>query len=135
MQKSSGSRVRIPPSPPVQNRSGHAAGSRFYACYAGESPQQIPLRSHDSNFPLRDFDPLGEGAQQVAAVAAAGKPDAFAGLTCEGGDLVGRDRGAEPFRCLDRALSVDLGLVTGSFQFLDELFQRRVVEVGHTKNF
>ncbi|MGJ0452360.1 MAG: hypothetical protein ACR65T_03885 [Methylocystis sp.] len=33
---------------------------------------------------------------------------------------------------MGRALSVDLGLVTGSFQFLDALFQRRVVEVGHT---
>jgi hypothetical protein len=39
----------------------HAAGSRFYACCAGESPSQISFFSHDSNFSLGDFDPRDEG--------------------------------------------------------------------------
>ena len=41
--------------------------------------QQFRLRSHDVDFPVRDLDALGQGAQVVAAVTAAFQSYALAG--------------------------------------------------------
>src|SRR5450755_506122 len=52
--------VRIPPLPPVQNRTANAARSRFYARDGGERSEQIALRSHDADLAVGNLDPLGQ---------------------------------------------------------------------------
>ena len=84
--------VRIPPLPPIQNRTANAGRSRFYARGGGERSEQIALRSHDADFAVRDLDPLGQRAKVFAAIAAAVDPDALAGGRGELLDHGGRDR-------------------------------------------
>ena len=72
------SRVRIPPSPPLQNRTANAAGRRFHARGGGEGSEQVSLRPHDADLAVGDLDALGEGAQVIAAIAAAIDPHPLA---------------------------------------------------------
>ena len=62
------------PSPPIQNRTANAKCSRFYARGGGKRSEQIALRSHDADFFFRNLDTLGQGAQVLAATAAAVDP-------------------------------------------------------------
>src|SRR5574337_1992485 len=70
--------VRIPPSPPLQNRTANAGRSRLYAGRGGQRLKQIALGADDAHLAIRDLDPLDERAEVVAAVAAAVDPDALA---------------------------------------------------------
>ena len=67
----------------------------------------------------------------VAAVAAAGQADAFAGLAGEGCDMVPCDRRAGALGGLAGARGVGLGLVAGGLQLGHPFLQRRVVQVRH----
>ena len=60
--------VRIPPSPPLQSLSGHCVSASL-RCDRLEQPG---LRSDDPDLAFRHLDTLGQGAQVVAAEAAAG---------------------------------------------------------------
>jgi hypothetical protein len=51
-------RVRIPPSPPVQNRTGHAERKRLHASGGGERLKQTALRADDADLAIRDLDAL-----------------------------------------------------------------------------
>src|SRR6266498_1763639 len=66
-------RTRLP-APPHQNRTGHAGRGRFNARGCGEGLKQIAFRADDTILAVCDLDALGERAEMVAAVAAAG-PD------------------------------------------------------------
>ena len=68
------SRVRIPPPPPIQNRTANAGRSRFYAAGGGERSEQVALRSHDADFLVRYLDALSQRAQVFPAVSAAVDP-------------------------------------------------------------
>src|SRR5271170_4917711 len=85
------SRVRIPPPPPIQNRTANAGRSRFYAAGGGERSEQVALRSHDADFLVRYLDALSQRAQVFPAVSAAVDPDALAGRPGECLDHSGRD--------------------------------------------
>ncbi len=76
-------RVRIPPSPPIQNRTANAAGRRFYARVGGKGSEQVALRSDDADLAIRDLDPLGQRPQVIAAITAAIDPDPLAGTPGE----------------------------------------------------
>src|SRR5882672_9565906 len=66
--------VRIPPSPPFQNRTANAGRSRPYTRAGREGSEKVAFRPHDANLLVRHLDPLGERAQVVAAIAAAVDP-------------------------------------------------------------
>src|SRR5580698_4053502 len=66
--------VRIPPSPPLQNRTANAGRSRFYARGGSERLKQIAFRAHDADLAICHLDALRKGAEMVAAVAAAVDP-------------------------------------------------------------
>ena len=66
-------------SPPVQNRTSNAASHRFYARNGSERSEQIPLRSHDADLAVGNSDPLGQGTEVVATIAAALDPYPVAG--------------------------------------------------------
>src|ERR1700731_2390538 len=70
---------RVPPSPPLQNRTANAGRSRLYARGGGERSEQIAFRSHDAAFAVSPLDPLGECAEMVAAITAAIDPDPLSG--------------------------------------------------------
>ena len=56
--------------PPLQNKTANAAGRRFYAQHSGDRSEQIAFRSHDADFAVRDFDPLGKCTEMIAAITA-----------------------------------------------------------------
>jgi hypothetical protein len=55
--------------PPVQYRTANAS-RRFYARNRRERSEQIAFRSHDADLAVGNLDPLGQGTQMVAAIAA-----------------------------------------------------------------
>jgi hypothetical protein len=83
--------VRIPPSPPLQNRTANAEHSRFYAGGGSQRLKQIAFRADDADLAVRDLDALGERAEMVAAIAAAIDPDALARRPGEPLDHLRRD--------------------------------------------
>jgi len=64
---------------PLRYRTGHAKTWRFCAFSGDERAQEHAFRPHDAQFFLIDFDPLGERAKVIAALAAAIDPHALAG--------------------------------------------------------
>ncbi|HEX2886494.1 hypothetical protein [Vineibacter terrae] len=60
--------------PPFQNRTGHAGSRRFPASDGDKRAQKLVFRSLDERLTLGDLDALREGAQVIAAVAAAVEP-------------------------------------------------------------
>src|SRR5262249_10232451 len=84
--------VRIPPLPPFQYRTGHAGIRRFPASYSDKRAQKLVFRSLDEHLALGDLDALGEGAQVVAAVAAAVDAHPLAGGCGESLHHLRRDR-------------------------------------------
>jgi hypothetical protein len=87
--------VRIPPLPPVQNRTANATRRRFYAGSRRTRSEQIAFRPHDADLAVGNFDPLSQGMQMVAAIAAAFDSYPLAGRGCE----------LAQHRCGDRLLS------------------------------
>src|SRR5579872_2484313 len=69
--------VRIPPSPPYQNRTANAGRSRLYAGRGGQRLKQITFRADDADLAVSDLDSLRERAEMVAAIAATADPDAL----------------------------------------------------------
>src|SRR5260221_7055695 len=65
-------------------RTGHAQTCRFCARSCDERAQEHAFQPHDAQFFLIDFDPLGERAEVIAAVAATIDPHSLAGCP---GDL------------------------------------------------
>ena len=124
-------RVRIPPSPPLQNRTANAGRSRFYACRGGEGLKQIALRADDADLAVCDLDALGERAEVVAAIAAAVDPDPLACGPGESLDHCGVIAcWLDAFQHRGGALGVGLRLVADRLEACDALLQRRVVEIG-----
>ena len=74
-----GSEVRILPGAPLRYKTGHAKTRRFCARSGDERAQQYAFRSRDANSLRIDFDPFGERAEVVAAVAARLRPHTLAG--------------------------------------------------------
>ena len=84
--------VRIPPHPPLQNRTANAGRSRLYAGRGGQRLKQIAFRADDADLAVGDLDALGERAEMVAAIAAAVDPDPLARRPGEPLDHLRRDR-------------------------------------------
>ena len=123
--------VRIPPHPPVQNRTANAGRSRFYAVGGGKRSEQIAFRSHDPHLLLGHLHPLSQGAKVFAPIAAAVDPDALAGSPGEPLQHGGRDR-LLPHTFGQRlgAVGVGLGLIADGLQACDALRERWVVQIG-----
>jgi hypothetical protein len=73
----------FPVDTPIRNRTANAKRGRFYARGSGKRPQQIVLRSHDTNLAVRHLDALGKRAEVIATVAAARDPYPLAGCRSE----------------------------------------------------
>ena len=88
--RASGPGVRIPPSPPLGNKAGHASFCRSCDVSSDQRWQQVVFRSHNPDLALRNFDALGKCAKMVATITAAGKANA---LASDLGELVEHRRG------------------------------------------
>ena len=106
-----GSGVRISSGAPLRYRTGHSKACRFCARPDDERPQQCAFRPHDANFFRVHLDALGERAQVIATVAAAGGPHSFAGLRGERFEGLRRDARPEPIERTLGPLCVSAGLV------------------------
>ncbi|MCX7587311.1 hypothetical protein [Phenylobacterium sp. 58.2.17] len=93
----------------------------------GERPQQVGFRPHDPNLAVGNFDPLGQRAQMIPAIAAVGTAQAPPGCGGEGLQFGRSDRGV--LRRL-RPFGVGLGLLTDRPQFGNPSLQRRVIQGG-----
>ena len=117
---------------PLRYRTGHAKTRRFCAFSGDERAQEHAFRSQDAQFFLIDFDPLGERAEVIAAVASALGPHALAG--CPGKRLEGlwRDGRAGAINRVLGPLCVKAGLIARRLELTDAVLQHGVREIGDT---
>jgi hypothetical protein len=122
--------VRIPPPPPLWNKTGHLARLVCCACQCSE---QITRRSHDPDFAGIDLDSLRQSAKVVAVVAGAVETDALTGGL---GELSQHFRryglmagGLEHRR---RPFGVGLGLIPDRLKAVDAVLEGGIVDVDNT---
>jgi hypothetical protein len=101
--------------------SGHCS----HAAVGGKGLKQPGLRSHYTNLAYIDLDPLSEGAEVVAAIAAVVQLHALASGACESFEHLRRD-GLTPGTVQHPlgALSVGLGLVPNGLEAVEPILQR-----------
>ena len=91
--------------------------------------QRLELADH-AILDLIDFDPLGERAKVIAAVAAAIAPHALAGGPGKCLESLRCDRRSATFNRILGPLSVKAGLVARGLQFSDAVLQHGIGEIG-----
>ena len=109
----------------------NAKNRRFPAGSGHERSQQFRLRSHNTNFVIRDLDALSESAQVIPPIAAPFEPHPIAGSTGECVEHIGRDRLIA--RAIERqlnALRIGGCLIPDGLQSCHALLQRRIIQIG-----
>jgi hypothetical protein len=100
---------------PLRYTTGHAKTCRFCTLSGDKRAQKHYFRSHDTQFFLIHFDPLGERAEVIAAVAAALGPHALAGGPGKRLESLRCDGGAGPVNRVLGPLCVKAGLIARRF--------------------